>query len=152
MANLEQKVNEEMKKSQLSGDKLRLETMRSLRAMILEFQKSGVGRDMNEEDEQKLLSNAAKKRKDAIELYKQANREDSLKKEMDELAIISEFLPKQMSEEELTAEVNRLLAEIGASEPAHLGKAMGVIMKELKGKGDGNLIQKLVKTKLGINV
>ena len=137
MANLEQKVSEEMKAAQLGGNKLRLETMRSLRAMILEFQKSGVGRDMNQEDEQKLLMNAAKKRKDAIELYKQANRADMLQKEEDELAIISEFLPKQMSEEELSAEVARLLGEIGASEPSHLGKAMGVIMKELRGKGDG---------------
>ena len=77
----EQIINEDLKESMKSGDKLRLETLRSLRASIIEFTKSGTGKDMTEEDAQKILLNASKKRKDAIEMYRQAGRQDLLEKE-----------------------------------------------------------------------
>ena len=143
--NFEQKINEEMKAAMKSGDKLRLETIRSIRAGILEFQKSGMDREMNEQDAQKILLSGAKKRKDAIEMYSQANRKDLADKEAAELKIIEEFLPKQMTEEEITEFVTNFIAEVGAEGMQHLGKVMGPAMKQLTGKADGNTVQKIVK-------
>lgn len=132
-----------------SGDKLRLETIRSIRALILEFEKSGVGRAMTEEDEQKLLISAAKKRKDSVEQYRAANREDLASKEEAELAIIQEFLPKQMDESEVEAVVKTIIEQVGAQTPQEVGKVMGAAMKELRGKADGTLVQTVAKRLLG---
>lgn len=143
--NFEQTINEEMKAAMKSGDKLRLETIRSIRAGILEFQKSGIDREMNEQDAQKILLSGAKKRKDAIEMYAQANRQDLADKEAAELKIIEEFLPKQMTEEEITEFVTNFIAEVGAEGMQHLGKVMGPAMKQLTGKADGNTVQRIVK-------
>ncbi len=143
--NFEQKINEEMKAAMKSGDKLRLETIRSIRAGILEFQKSGIDREMNEQDAQKILLSGAKKRKDAIEMYSQANRKDLADKEAAELKIIEEFLPKQMTEDEITEFVTNFIAEVGAEGMQHLGKVMGPAMKQLTGKADGNTVQRIVK-------
>ena len=143
--NFEQKINEEMKAAMKSGDKLRLETIRSIRAGILEFQKSGIDREMNEQDAQKILLSGAKKRKDAIEMYSQANRKDLADKEAAELKIIEEFLPKQMTEDEITEFVTNFIAEVGAEGMQHLGKVMGPAMKQLTGKADGSTVQRIVK-------
>lgn len=132
-----------------SGDKLRLETIRSIRALILEFEKSGVGRTMTEEDEQKLLISAAKKRKDSVEQYRAANREDLASKEEAELAIIQEFLPKQMDESEVETVVKTIIEQVGAKTPQEVGKVMGAAMKELRGKADGTLVQTVAKRLLG---
>lgn len=146
--NLEQKITEEMKAAMKSGDKIRLETMRSIRAGILEFKTSGIGRDMNEQDEQKLLIAAGKKRKDAIEMYKQAGRNDLADKETAELKIIEEFLPKQMTEDEVNDFITKFIAEVGAEGMKDLGKVMGPAMKQLSGKADGSLVQRIVREKL----
>jgi uncharacterized protein len=145
---LELKISEEIKTAMKSGLKLRLETMRSIRAAILEFKTSGIGREMNEQDEQKILIAAAKKRKDAIEMYAQAGREDLSKKESKELAIIEEFLPKQMTEEEVTTFIVNFIDEVGAEGMKDLGKVMGPAMKQLAGKADGSMVQRIVKEKL----
>jgi hypothetical protein len=142
-------ITEQMKAAMKSGDKLRLETIRSIRALILEFEKSGVGRTMTEEDEQKLLISAAKKRKDSVEQYRAANREDLASKEEAELAIIQEFLPKQMDESEVEAVVKTIIDQIGAKTPQEVGKVMGAAMKELRGKADGTLVQTVAKRLLG---
>ncbi len=145
---LEQKVSEEMKAAMKSGEKLRLETMRSIRAAILEFKTSGVNRDMEEADEQKILIAAAKRRKDAMEMYKQAGRDDLHDKEAAELKIIEEFLPKQMTEKEIIEFVAKLIADTGAVGMKDLGKIMGPAMKQLSGKADGSVVQRIVKEKL----
>ncbi len=142
-------ITEQMKAAMKSGDKLRLETIRSIRALILEFEKSGVGRTMTEEDEQKLLISAAKKRKDSVEQYRAANREDLASKEEAELAIIQEFLPKQMDESEVEAVVKTIIEQVGAKTPQEVGKVMGAAMKELRGKADGTLVQTVAKRLLG---
>jgi uncharacterized protein YqeY len=147
--NLEQTINEEMKSAMKSGDKLRLETIRSIRAGILEFKKSGVEREMNDQDEQKILLAAAKKRKDAIEMYSQANRQDLADKETKELRVIEEFLPKQMEEAEIVEFIKNFIAEVGATSMKDLGKVMGPAMKQLTGKADGNTVQRIVKELLG---
>lgn len=141
----EQKINEDLKESMKSGDKLRLETLRSLRASIIEFSKSGTGKDMSEEDSQKILLNASKKRKDAIEMYKQAGRQDLLEKEESELAIIAAYLPEQLSESEVVDALKSIIQQVGAEGPKDMGKVMGLAMKELRGKADGTLVQQCLK-------
>ena len=141
----EQKINEDLKESMKSGDKLRLETLRSLRASIIEFSKSGTGKDMSEEDAQKILLNASKKRKDAIEMYKQAGRQDLLEKEDSELAIIAAYLPEQLSESEVVDALKSIIQQAGAEGPKDMGKVMGLAMKELRGKADGTLVQQCLK-------
>ena len=97
--NFEQIINDDLKEDMKTGDKLKLETLRSLRASVIEFNKSGTGKELTEEDAQKILLQASKKRKDAIEMYKQAGRQDLLEKEESELAIISSYLPEQLTED-----------------------------------------------------
>lgn len=141
----EQKINEDLKESMKSGDKLRLETLRSIRASIIEFSKSGTGKDMSEEDAQKILLNASKKRKDAIEMYKQAGRQDLLEKEESELAIIAAYLPEQLSESEVVDALKSIIQQVGAEGSKDMGKVMGLAMKELRGKADGTLVQQCLK-------
>ncbi|MCX6140423.1 MAG: GatB/YqeY domain-containing protein [Candidatus Kapabacteria bacterium] len=115
---LSENIVDQIKTAMKSGDKVRLETLRSLRALILEFEKSGVDREMTSDDEFKILNSSAKKRKDAIEQYEAVGRTDTANAERAELAIIMEFLPAQMSEDEVRAEVKALAASIGATQQA----------------------------------
>lgn len=149
--NLEQKINEEIKSAMKAGQKLRLETLRSVRAAIIEFAKSGLAREMNEDDEIKILNNLAKKRKDAIEMYKQANRNELMEKEQEELGIIAEFLPKQLTEDEIKAILVELVKSVGAESPKDMGKVMGPVMKQLSGKADGNQVKTILQEILGNN-
>ena len=147
--NFEEKINNELKAAIKSGDKLRMETIRSLRAAIIEFNKSGVNRELNSDDELKILQNAAKKRKDAIELYEKGNRQDLADKERSELLIINELLPEQMSAEAIKLVIKKIIADTGASGMKDIGKVMGASMKELKGQAEGAVVQQIVKNLLG---
>ena len=146
---LEQKINDGIKEAAKAKDKIRLETMRSIRAAIIEFLKSGADAEMTEEVEQKILLQAAKKRKDAIEMYEKAGRTESADQEKQELAIIQEFLPKQLSEGEIKEIIQKIVTDTGASGMQDMGKVMGASMKELKGKADGKIVQNIVKEILG---
>jgi len=146
--NFEEKINEELKSATKSGDKLRLETIRSIRAAIIEFKKSGIGREMNAEDELKILGNQAKRRKDSIEMFEKGGRQDLVDKEKAELAIIEEFLPKQLSDEEIKAICLKIITDAGVTHVKDFGKVMGIAMKELKGKADGNKVQTILKSLL----
>ncbi len=142
---LTENIVEQIKTAMKSGDKIRLETLRSLRAGILEFEKSGIGREMTPDDEFKILNSAAKKRKDSIEQFEAVGYTDRANTERTELAIIMEFLPAQMSEDEVRAAVKELAASIGATQQSDFGKLMGAATKALKGKADGSLIQAIAK-------
>lgn len=148
---LRDKINEDLKSAMKSGDKLKLETIRSIRALILEFEKSGTGKELNAEEEIKLLSTAAKKRKDAIEQYRLAKREDLASKEEQELNIIQEYLPKQLTEEEILEEVKKAAESIGAKSKEDFPKLMPQVMKLLKGKADGKFVKSAVEKYLGMN-
>jgi hypothetical protein len=117
----------------------------------LEFEKSGTGKEFNNEEEIKLLSSAAKKRKDSIEQYRNAGREELASKEEKELAIIQEYLPKQLSEEEILTEVKKVAGSIGAGTKDDFSKLMPQVMKLLKGKADGKTVKSVVEHFLGIN-
>lgn len=142
---LRDKINEDLKNAMKSGDKVRTETLRMLRAQILEFEKSGIGREMNADDDMKILLSSVKKRKDSIEMYEKANRKDLAEKEMAEIAIVQEYLPKQMGPEEAEKIIVRIIAESGSKE---ISKVMPLVMKELKGKLDGKVINEIVKQKI----
>ncbi|MFZ9870442.1 MAG: GatB/YqeY domain-containing protein [Candidatus Kapaibacteriota bacterium] len=147
--NLTDVIQADIKEAMKSGDKLRLETLRSIRAGILEFEKSGLDRPMTDEDAISILTKAAKKRKDAIEQYLAAGRPDAAATEEAELAIIQGYLPAQMSRDEVAAVLADVIAAIGATGPSDVGKVMGAAMKQLKGKADGTLIQAVAKELLG---
>ena len=142
---LKEKINDDLKSAMKSKDKVRLTTIRSLRALILDFEKSGVGREQNSEEEIALLTSAAKKRKESIEQFKNAGRKDLVDKEELELNIINEYLPKQLSDEELINEISSLAKEIGAVEKSDFPKLMPQAIKKFKGKAEGKKIKEIVE-------
>ena len=146
--NLTQHINEDLKAAMKSGNKLRLETLRMLRAQIIEFEKKGLDRPMNEDDEMSILMSASKKRKEAIEIFTKAGRMELVEQETKELGIISEYLPKQLSRENAEKIVENLIQQSGAASMKDLGKVMPIAMKELKGKIDSKVISEIVKQKL----
>ncbi len=149
--NLSEKINTDLKDAMKSGDKIRLQTLRSLRALILEFEKSGSGKEFNDEEEIKLLSTAAKKRKESIEEYKKAGREDLANKEEAEFNVIMSYLPKQLKEDEIIEEVKKLSHSLGTITKADFPKLMQAAIKELKGRADGKSIKNAVEKILGAN-
>jgi len=142
---LKEKINNDLKDAMRSKDKIKLETIRSIRALILEFEKSGSHEELNEEKEINLLTSAAKKRKEAIEQYENAGRQDIADKERAELEIIQSYLPKQLSVEEVEAEVKKIADEIGAVSKTDFAKLMPASIKQLKGKADGKLVKEIVE-------
>jgi uncharacterized protein YqeY len=148
---LTEKINLDLKEAMKSGDQTRLKTIRSIRALILEFEKSGSKKEFNEEEEIKLLSSAAKKRKESIEEYTKAGRQDLANEEEAELQIIMSYLPKQLTTDEVEAEVKRIAAEVGASSKSDFPKLMLAAIKELKGKADGKTVKAAVEKVLGLN-
>ncbi len=104
--------------------------------------------ELSPEQEMQVLLSAAKKRKEAIQAYKSGGREDLLEKELAELKIIEEFLPAQLSDEEIEKEVAAVIEQIGATGMKDLGRVMGEAMKKLKGKADGKKVQAIVRSKL----
>lgn len=131
-----------------SGEKSKLDVLRSLRAGILEFEKSGSEKEITDEDVMKILLTASKKRKEAMELFANNNRPELAQKEKEELDVIASYLPQQMSSEEIEKRVIEVIAEVGATGPQDTNKVIPVLMKELKGKADGKIVQEIVKAKL----
>ena len=149
--NLRDKINEDLKSAMKAGDKIRLETVRSIRALILEFEKSGSGKELNAEEEIRMLTSAAKKRKESIEQFRNAGRNELAEKEEAELKIIEEYLPKQLSADEVMAEVKKIAAEVGAKVKEDFPKLMPVAAKNLKGKAEGKLVKEIVEKFLSGN-
>ena len=130
---------------------MRIETIRSIRAEILKMDKSGMNREMTEEEEIALLKKQAKMRKESIELFEKAGRMELVEHEKAQLKIIEEYLPQEASEEEVSKIVSDIISKMGEVTEKDFGKVMGFVMKELKGKADGKLVQTVVKSKLGMN-
>ena len=146
---LNELITSDLKAAMKSGDKTRLDTLRLLRAHFIELAKRGQGGDITPDEELNVLTAAMKKRKEAIEVYEKAGRTELAQQERSELEIISSYLPKQLSQDEAVAIIQRIIAETGASSAKDFGKVMPLAMKDLKGKFDGKLVQEIVKTKLG---
>lgn len=148
---LKEKISEEMKVAMKSGDKLRLETLRTIRAALMEkeIELRGSGKQIGPDDEVATLNSAAKKRRESIEQFRAGGREELAAQETAELQIIQEYLPKQLSEAEVKDVIEEVVKVVGASSASDFGKVMPHVMKQLKGKADGKIIQTLVKERLG---
>lgn len=146
---LELRVMEELKNAMRAKDEAGLRTLRAIKAaIIIEKTAEGATGEITEAMELKMLQKLAKQRKDSLEIFEKQNREDLAAKEREELAIIEKFLPQQMTSEELKAAVTAIIAQVGATTPADMGKVMGVASKQLAGKIDGKAISEMVKTLL----
>ena len=148
---LKDTISQDLKNAMKSGEKLRLETLRTIRAALMEkeIEKRGSGNPMSPEDELGVLTTAAKKRKESIEQFQNGGRPELAEQERQELAIIQEYLPKQLSQEEVEKAVRDIVSQTSAAGPGDFGKVMPQVMKQLKGKADGRLIQETVKKLLG---
>ena len=143
---LKQRIESEIKLAMIAKDKVRLTALRAIKSLILlEETKEGYSGSLTEEEELKLLTKAAKQRKDSAEIYEKQNRADLLEVELAELAVIQEFLPKALSESELIQAIQNIIDTCGASGPKDMGKVMGIASKELAGKADGKAIAEMVK-------
>ena len=144
---IQNRLSEDLKTAMKAKEKIKVGTIRMVRAQLKDFQ-IAKGDELNEEDEISVLINAAKKRKEALELYEKSDRQDLIEQEKQELEIISAYLPAQLSKEGVEKVVLKVIEEVGASSLQDLGKVMGATMKDLKGKADGRMVQEIVREKL----
>jgi uncharacterized protein len=143
---LKQTIDNDIKKAMLAKNKEELEALRSIKSLILlaETEKGGAA-DLASDIENKLLTKAAKQRKEAADIFIQQNRKDLADKELGQLEVINRYLPKQLSEAEITDAIKAVISEVGAKGPQDMGKVMGVATKKLAGQADGKVISDLVK-------
>jgi len=140
------KISEEIKVAMKARNALRLEALRSIKKELIEIKTSGKsGGEISEDEELKLLQRMVKQRKDSATIYSAQGRADLYDKEVAEAEIISEFLPEQMSPEEMEQVVADIIKEVGAESVKDMGKVMGVAAKKLAGKADGKDVSNTVK-------
>lgn len=146
---LKTQVEADIKKAMLAKDKDALKALRAIKSLILleETKEGGTG-ELTAEDEIKLLNKAAKQRRESAEIFRQQNRIDLAEAEEAELKIIEQYLPQQLSEDELKTVIQTIITQVGATSPADMGKVMGVATKQLAGQADGKLIASTVKSLL----
>lgn len=146
---LQEKIMSELKAAMRAKDSVRLEALRAVKSALLLVQTSGTGSEaINEDEELKLLQRLVKQRKESAVIYKEQGREDLAQPELDQAAVIEEFLPAQLSAEEIEKEVESIITTTGASGMQDMGKVMGMASKQLAGKADGRTISEIVKRKL----
>lgn len=144
------RISEDIKKAMLAKERVRLEALRGIKKEFLEA-KTAKGGDgtLSDEAATKVLVKMAKQRRESAAIYKEQNRPELAEGELAEVAVIEEYLPKQLTEEELTAELKKIIAEVGATDAKMMGKVMGVASKALAGRADGRAISAKVKELLG---
>lgn len=145
---LEEKINPELKAAMLAKDEAALRALRAVKSAILLAKTSGGG-TISPEEEMKMLQKLVKQRKESVEIYQTQNRADLAKGEIEEIAVIEKFLPKQMGEAEIKEELKKIIAQVGATSAAEMGKVMGVASKHFAGKADNKVVSVLVKQLLG---
>jgi len=143
---LEQLINSDIKTAMRAKNKGKLRSLRAIKAQILLAKTAEGGSDvMDKATEIKMLSKMIKQRKDSLEIYQQQGRADLAEEEAEEVKYIVEYLPKQLSREELTAAIQKIVADTGASSMRDMGKVMGMASKQFAGKADGKTISGIVK-------
>lgn len=145
--NIEEKVNGEIKTAMLAKDAKRLEALRAIKSVVLLLKTSPEG--LTEESVNKAIQKEVKKRKETAEIYKTQNRPDLEEVELFQAAVMDEYLPKQLGEDEIKAELVKIIAATGASGPGDLGKVMGAASKAFNGRADNKIVSTLVKQLLG---
>ena len=145
--NIEEKVNGEIKTAMLAKDAKRLESLRAIKSVVLLLKTSPEG--LTEDSVNKALQKEVKKRKETAEIYKTQNRPDLEEVEMYQASVMEEYLPKQMGEDEIKAELIKIIATVGAAGPGDLGYVMGAASIAFGGKADNKIVSALVKQLLG---
>lgn len=140
------RISNDIKAAMLAREKVRLETLRGIKKEFLEA-KTAKGADgtLTDDHATKILAKMAKQRRETAEIYSGQNRPELADNELAEAAVIEEYLPKQLSDEELTAELRKIIEQTGASSPKEMGKVMGIASKALAGRADGRAISAKVK-------
>jgi uncharacterized protein YqeY len=147
--NLEAQVMEKMKEAMKSKNEAMLRGLRAIKAEIIKAKtEPGAGGELTEEVALKMLQKMVKSRKDSLQIFQEQSRTDLAQKEQEEIDLINQFLPAQLSEEDLAAKLKEIIAQTGATGPQDLGKVMGLATKQLSGQADGKLIASLVKNML----
>ncbi len=144
---LTEQINEQLKAAMKAKDQATMRSLRAIKSALLILNTSG-GDGPTEADEIAALVKMAKQRKDSLALYVEQNRPDLAKIEEEELEVIETFLPKQLSESEITEAVQSIMAKVNAQGMKDMGKVMGMASQQLKGKADGKLIADIVKKQL----
>ena len=142
---LELTINEAIKTAMREKDKVALDSLRAVKSQILLLKTEAKGADVSSEQEIAILQRMIKQRKDSYEQFVAQNRNDLAEVEMAQMKVIEQFLPAQLSAEELEAEIKKIIAEVGAESLKDLGKVMGTASKALAGKSDGKSISEMVK-------
>jgi uncharacterized protein len=145
---LEEKINADLKAAMLAKEEAAVRGIRAIKSALLLAKTSGGG-SVSPEDELKMLQKLVKQRKESVDIYTQQNREDLAKTELEEVAVIERYLPKQLSEEEIRSDLQKIIADSGAKGPQELGKVMGLASKHFAGRADNKLVSQLVKQLLG---
>ena len=140
---LEEKINADIKTAMLAKDQGKLEAVRGIKAAIIILKSSG--KPVTPEEEIKAMQKMVKQRKESADIYQQQGRKDLADVELLQISVIEQYLPKQMSEDEIKTIVQQIITQVGAKSPADMGKVMGVATKQLAGKADGKIISELVK-------
>ena len=141
-----EKVSEDIKNAMKAKDKVALETLRNVKKVFLEAKTApGANDTLTDADALKLLQKLVKQGKDSAAIYVGQNRQDLADAELAQVAVLEKYLPKQMSAEELEAELKKIIAEVGATTAKDMGKVMGVASKALAGKAEGRAISEAVK-------
>lgn len=147
---LKQKLQDELRQSMLAREELKTSVLRLLLSAInyYEIQKGGAGYEASDEDVLAVIQKEVKQRKESIEQFQKGGRQDLVDKETKELEILQNYLPEQMSEDEIRAIVQQTIREIGAMTVADMGKVMSVLMPAVKGRADGNTVSRIVREAL----
>lgn len=139
-------ISNDIKEAMKAKEKVALDTLRNIKKVLLEAKTApGAGDTVSDETAIKLIGKLAKQGKESAELYSSQNRPDLAQEELAQVAIMEKYLPKQMSEEEIKAALETIVASVGANGPQDMGKVMGVATKQLAGKADGKVISAIVK-------
>ena len=144
--NLFDKVSDDIKKAMLAREKVRLEALRGAKKEFLEAKTAkGANGELSDETAIKILVKMVKQRKESARIYQENNRPELADNELAEAAVLEEYLPKQLSGDELEDEIKKVIAEVGAQGPKDMGKVMGVVTKRLAGRAEGRAISDTVK-------
>lgn len=142
---LKEKINADLISAMKSKDEVKVSVLRLLKAAIMKFEVSGDKKQEASDDAVlQLINKEVKQRKDSVEAFKKGAREDLATKEEAEMKVLQEYLPEQMSEDELRVIVKTVIAETGATSKGEFGKVMGSVMQKVKGKADGEMVKRIV--------
>ena len=147
MSEIKSKLEDDMKRAMRERDVLRRDVIRYIRSEFRN-QEIRLQRDLEDADAVQVLSRQAQQRRDSIEAFQKANRQDLVDKERAELDVIAEYLPQQMSEAEIDELASATIAEVGATGPRDMGKVMSAIMPQVRGRAEGKTVSALVSAKL----